>query len=311
MQVHFGNSGRFSLPASALTIGNFDGVHIGHQAMLAHLRERAARQHLPTVLLTFEPLPREYFFPTDPPARLTPLRDKLRRLDHVGLVDHVLIFRFNREFAAYSPDDFIQRILLSQLNTRYLLIGDDFRFGARRAGDKALLANRPEFETESMPTVALGGERISSSAVREALAAGELQHASQLLGAPYSISGRVIHGKKLGRTLGFPTANIALQHRKPALAGVFVVEADTEYGLRQGVASLGLNPTVSGSPDYKLEVHLFDFAANLYGQRMTVRFLKKLRDEEKYDSLPALIQQIELDAAHARAHFTTSKRDPA
>ena len=307
MQVYSGSSSAITIPPCALTIGNFDGVHLGHQAMLAHLREAAHRRGLPTALLTFEPLPRELFTPLDPPARLTTLRDRLARLEAIGLVDYVIVQRFNRAFAALSPQAFIEKMLCQQLHTRYLLIGDDFRFGAKREGDFGLLAAQPSFETEAMPTLALEGERVSSSLVRQALQQGDLVLAKRLLGADYQISGRVIHGKKLGRTLGFPTANVNLLHRKPALQGVFVVEAETTFGCLRGVASLGLNPTVTSAisprPDYHLEVHFFDFAEDLYGQRITVRFLSKLRDEEKYDSLEQLVAQITRDAAAARAFF--------
>ncbi|KZE31624.1 bifunctional riboflavin kinase/FAD synthetase [Crenobacter luteus] len=311
MRVYMGSMRTSGLAACALTIGNFDGVHLGHQNMLARLRAEADARGLPTALLTFEPHPREFFCHDDPPSRLSTLRDKLDFLAERQLVDEVFVYRFNPAFARMSAQDFVDRVLVGALNTRYLLIGDDFQFGAKRQGDFALLSSCPAFVTEAMPSVLVAGERASSTLVRERLAAGDLSAAARLLGRPYQLSGRVMHGKKLGRTLGFPTANIHLPHRRPALEGVFVVEVDTPGATFGGVASFGKNPTVDTGDDYKLEVHLFDFAGELYGQRLRVRFLKKLRDEARYDTLDALVAQIERDAASARSYLTSLQREQA
>ncbi|MEW6132160.1 MAG: bifunctional riboflavin kinase/FAD synthetase [Pseudomonadota bacterium] len=298
-------------PASAphaVTIGNFDGLHRGHQAMLARLKEEAARRGLPSCVLTFEPHPREFFAPAEAPARLSSLREKSELIRAAG-IDRLHVCRFDRRFAALSPTGFIERVLLHTLGTRWLLVGDDFRFGAKRAGDFALLKEagaRLGFEVESLPTVSVEGKRASSTAVREALAAGDMQHARELLGRPYSISGHVMHGDKLGRKIGFPTANIQLQHNRPPLSGVFAVEVCGLNGAPlKGVASLGTRPTVHENGKPTLEVFIFDFRDELYGRRLRVDFLKKLRDEEKYPDLDALINQINRDVDNARAFFAT------
>ena len=290
----------------ALTIGNFDGVHLGHQAMLTRLTAVAHRLGMPSCVLTFEPHPREFFAPDQAPARLTSLREKLELLAESG-VDRVHVCRFNFDFARTTPEEFIDRILKRGLAARWILVGDDFRFGSKRAGDFALLQQSGQalgFDAESLPTVEIAGERASSTAVRLALASGDLARSAQLLGRPYGISGRVMHGDKLGRDLGFPTANIQLKHNRPPLLGIYAVEV---FGLNgeplPGVASLGRRPTVKG-PDAipVLEVHLFDFDAEIYGRRVRVDFLHKLRDEEKYPDLDSLIAQIKLDVDHAK-HF--------
>lgn len=311
MQVFFGDPRSFGLPPCALTIGNFDGVHFGHQRMLSRLRGEADARGLPTALLTFEPHPREFFSRGTPTARLSTLRDKIAFLRQSGWVDYVFVYRFNHGFSRMPAAQFVQDVLLDQIKTRYLLIGDDFQFGADRSGNFTMLTSCPGLVVEAMPSVLVEGERASSSRVRECLAKGDLQSASALLGRDYQLSGRVTHGKKLGRTIGFPTANVHLPHRLPALQGVFVVEVDTAEGRLGGVASLGKNPTVSRSQDYKLEVHLFDYSGDLYGRRITVRFLKKLRDEARYDDLSALVAQIELDAISAKTYLTSLQREQA
>ncbi|MFZ5483656.1 MAG: bifunctional riboflavin kinase/FAD synthetase [Pseudomonadota bacterium] len=288
---------------SAVTIGNFDGVHLGHQAMLARLAARAASVGgLPTVL-TFEPHPREIFTPQDAPTRLTSLREKLEILKGLG-VGRVHVCRFSKEFAALSPDDFVRRILVDGLKARYVLVGDDFRFGARRAGDfDSLLVYGEQFgfQAEAMHTVEAAGRRASSTAVREALAAGDMATAAQLLGRLYSISGRVVGGDQLGRKIGYPTANILLKHNRPPLKGVFAVRVQ---GLATpdwpGVANLGTRPSVRPDGKPTLEVHLFDLDRNLYGQHLRVEFLHKLRDEAKFSSFDALVAQIDKDARQAR-----------
>lgn len=292
----------------AVTIGNFDGLHLGHQAMLARLQAVARARGLPTCVLSFEPHPREFFAPAQAPARLSSLREKTECLHGQG-IDRLHVLRFDQALSALTPHAFIEQVLGTTLDARYVLVGDDFRYGARRAGDFALLQQMGAtlgFDTESLPTVEVAGERSSSTAVRQALAAGELEHAARLLGRPYSISGRVVHGDKLGRDIGFPTANIQLKHNRPPLMGIFAVEL---YGLNgaplPGVASLGRRPTVKGADAVPvLEVHLFDFNADLYGRRVRVDFLHKLRDEEKYPDLDTLVAQIRRDVADARQFLT-------
>ncbi len=296
---------------TALTIGNFDGVHRGHQAMLARLKERARALGLRACVLTFEPHPLELFAPQTAPTRLTSLREKLELLAAHG-VECVQVSRFDRAYANRSPQDFIEQVLLAGLGMRWLLIGDDFRFGARRAGDFALLqeaSGKHGFGLEAMPTVAQEGVRVSSSAVRAALAKGRLAEAEALLGRPYSISGRVVHGDKLGRRIGYPTANVQLRHNRPPLSGIFAVRTlDAQGRRRDGAASLGLRPTVDTSGLAKLEVHLFDFAGNLYGQHLRIDFLHKIRDEEKFADLDALKARIARDCDIAREFLAASAR---
>jgi riboflavin kinase/FMN adenylyltransferase len=285
----------------ALTIGNFDGVHRGHRALIDRVIAKARELDLSSCVLTFEPHPREFFAGDAAPARLTRLRDKLELMAAAG-VERVHVARFNARFAAMSAARFIEEVLVRGLGTQWLLVGRDFRFGERRAGDYAALAaaaSRYGFALESMPDVQFEAERVSSSAVRAALKAGDLRTAERLLGHSYTISGRIAHGAKLGRSLGFPTANIVLR-RAPPLSGIFVVEVD---GFGGGVASLGKRPTVNPVPVPLLEVHLFDCDRDLYGEHLRVRFLEKLRDEEKFDGLEALKQAIARDARQAREYF--------
>ena len=292
-----------ALSPVALTIGNFDGVHNGHQAMLARLVAAARARGLTATVLTFEPHPREFFAPQSAPTRLTSLREKLELLAAHG-VDRVHVQRFSAAFAALSPEAFVERMLVGALGARWVLVGDDFRFGAKRAGDFAFLADaarRHGFDLEAMPTVSDGGVRVSSSAVREALARGELARAQALLGRAYSISGRVVHGDKLGRALGFATANVQLKHNRPPLGGIFAVRVHgIDAAPREGVASLGVRPTVHAAGKSVLEVHLFDFTDDLYGAHLRVEFLAKLRDEKKYADLDTLKAQIARDCAAAR-----------
>lgn len=289
---------------NAVTIGNFDGIHLGHQAMLARLTARAAAVGAAPAVLTFEPHPREVFTPDKAPTRLTSLREKLEILRSLG-VAHVHVCRFTKPFAALSAEEFVQRILVDGLKARYVLVGDDFRFGAKRAGDIELLRQQGAihgFEAESLPTVVVAGRRASSTAIRDALAKGDMAVAAQMLARPYSISGRVVGGNKLGRQIGYPTANIQLKHNKPPVRGIFAVRVQ---GLEQpdwpGVASLGTRPTVHADGRPTLEVHLFNFNRAIYGQHLRVEFLHKLRDEAKFPNLEALIAQIDLDAQQARA----------
>jgi len=285
----------------ALTIGNFDGVHRGHRALIDRVTAKADELRLSSCVLIFEPHPREFFSGAAAPARLTRLRDKLELMAQAG-VKRVHVARFDARFAALSAERFVDEVLVRRLRAGWLLVGRDFRYGERRSGDFASLADsakRHGFDLESMPDVTFEGERVSSSAVRAALARGDLQAAERLLGHPYTISGRVAHGAKLGRDLGFPTANIVLRRPAP-LSGIYVVEAG-EFG--RGVASLGTRPTVNPVAIPLLEVHLFDCERELYGEHLRVRFLEKLRDEEKYDGLDALRQAIASDARRAREYF--------
>jgi len=293
----------------ALTIGNFDGVHLGHQAMLARVAAEARGLGLVSCALTFEPHPREFFAPDAAPARLTRLREKLELIAAAG-IEHVHVARFDVRFAALTPERFVEEVLVRSLQARWLLVGRDFRYGARRAGDYAALeaeAARHGFALEAMPEVTQAGERISSSAVRAALLAADFPRAERLLGRPYTLSGRVAHGAKLGRKLGFPTANLVLPRRAP-LAGVYVVEAcgadaDDRRRWLPGVASVGRRPTVNEVAVPLLEVHLFDVAEELYGRHLRVRFVERLRDEEKYPDLDALRAAIARDVAMAKEFF--------
>ncbi|HEY9098832.1 MAG TPA: bifunctional riboflavin kinase/FAD synthetase [Thiobacillus sp.] len=291
----------------AVTIGNFDGLHLGHQAMLASLQAVARERGLPTCVLSFEPQPREFFAPDQAPARLSSLREKAETLRQLG-IDRLHIFHFDRAFSSLTADAFVEIVLGQTLQARYVLVGDDFRYGARRAGDFASLqaSGRPlGIDVESLPTVSVAGERSSSTAVRTALAAGNLDHATRLLGRPYSISGRVVHGDKLGRNIGFPTANIQFKHNRPPLMGIFAVELCGLNGAPlPGVASLGKRPTVKRPEAVPvLEVHLFDFDADIYGRRVRVDFLHKLRDEEKYPDLDSLVAQIRRDVDNAKHYL--------
>ncbi|MBL8534345.1 MAG: bifunctional riboflavin kinase/FAD synthetase [Betaproteobacteria bacterium] len=290
----------------ALTIGNFDGVHRGHQAMVGRLLAAARARKLPAAVMTFEPHPREFFSPADAPARLSPLREKLERLAELG-VDRAYVCRFDASFATQSADAFVKDALARGLDVKWLLTGDDFRFGARRSGDVDLLRRlAPELgmEVESMHTVEVDGVRASSTAVREALAGGLLERAQRLLGRPYAITGRVVGGDRIGRELGFPTANIRMSLNRPPLWGIYAV---TVRGLgtapKIGAASLGVRPTVNSSGKATLEVFLLDFDGDIYGRRVRVEFLHKLRDEEKYPTLEALRNQIGLDVSATREFF--------
>ncbi len=310
-------------PSCALTIGNFDGVHRGHQAMLALLVSEAAHRALPPTVMSFEPNPRDYFAalagkPEAAPARIATLRDKLGELERCGIAQ-VVVLRFDAAFAAQSPDAFIDKVLVGGLGVRYVLVGDDFRFGARRAGDYAMLdaaGAARGFDVARMNSYEVHGQRVSSSAVRAALAAGDMKKAEALLGRPYSVSGHVIHGAKLGRSLGesasgrgdgFRTLNLRFPHPRPAAMGIFVARV---HGLADmaldGVASLGRRPSVEDSGRVLLEVHVFDWPARLgaegaYGKLVRVELLAKLRDEARYDTLDALADAIGRDGDEARA----------
>lgn len=304
MRVFRGYSSPVPSP-TVLAIGNFDGVHRGHAALVSRLVETAGRLGLPPTVLTFEPHPREFFAPESAPARLTTLREKIELLAECG-ASQAMVCRFDAGFAALSARAFIDRVLIGGLQVRHLIIGDDFRFGSRRQGDFALLqavGGERGFAVEAMASVVADGERVSSSGVREALAAGDMARAAKLLGRPYVIDGRVVHGDKIGRQIGFNTANIRIKHNPLPMAGVFAVEVG---GLGErpwpGVANLGIRPTLGGTRPL-LEVHLFDFARDIYGAHLSVRFVHKLRDEQRFPNFDALKAQIARDAAAARAYF--------
>ena len=318
MQVFRGFQHPTVAPACALTIGNFDGVHAGHQAMLALLRAEAQRRRVPSCVLTFEPHPRDYFAKSlqqagHAPARVGTLRDKLEGLAQCG-VDQTIVLPFNASLAAQPPDSFIHTVLVQGLGVRYVLVGDDFRFGAKRAGDYAMLdaaGSAQGFDVARMNSYEVHGLRVSSSAVRQALAAGDMAQAAKLLGRPYAISGHIVHGRKLGRELGFRTLNMRFAHWKPAASGIFVVLV---HGLAAqplpGVANLGVRPSID--PDdvnggrVLLETHCLDWPASLgaegaYGKIARVELLHKLHDELKYEGLDALTRGIHQDCDDARA----------
>ncbi len=301
----------------ALTIGNFDGVHRGHQAMLALLKSEAQHRGVPSCVLTFEPHPRDYFAmalnkPELAPARIATLRDKLTELARCG-VDECVVLPFDAKLATLSAESFINDVLHEGLRASYVLVGDDFRYGAKRVGDYAMLdaaGDRLGFDVARMMSYEVHGLRVSSSAVREALAAGDMALAAKLLGRHYSVSGHVVHGLKLGRELGFHTLNLHFDHAKPASAGIFCVEV---LGLAEqpieGVASFGVRPTIEDAGRVLLEAHLLDTViADAYGKLVTVNLLHKLHDERRYDGLPALKAGIAQDCVDARAYFESTRR---
>jgi riboflavin kinase / FMN adenylyltransferase len=327
MQVFRGFHHPGIAPACALTIGNFDGVHRGHQAMLALLRSEAQHRNLPSCVMTFEPHPRDYFAlvankPELAPARIATLRDKLSELERCG-IDQTVVLRFDGAFASQPPQAFVDDVLVRGLGTRYVLVGDDFRFGAKRAGDYAMLDKAGQeagFDVARMNSYEVRGLRVSSSAVREALEAGDMAQAAALLGRPYSISGHVVHGRKLGRDLGrsgadrddgFRTLNLRFSHPKPAALGIYAVQVHGLTGAPlDGVASLGKRPTVDDSGRVLLEVYCLDWPAALrpeggYGKLVRVELLHKLRDEARYDGLEALTAAIRQDTANARTFLAS------
>ena len=300
----------FVRQAVALTIGNFDGVHLGHQALLNQLREVAKSRGLRTAVLTFEPHPREFFMPQQAPARLTSMREKLEFFAELGF-DQVYVCRFNARFAQMTAQDFMHAIC-QKLAAKFILEGDDFRFGSKRAGDFALM-NKMSAEygvtVQAMSSVLRNDVRISSTAVRAALAAGDLLAANHLLGRAYSMSGRVVHGDGVGKKLGFPTANIQLKHNFPPLSGIFVVRVTgDDMPSMQGVASLGVRPTVSNNGKPVLEVHIFNFFNEIYNKHLRVDFVHKLRDEEKYPNLESLTRQIALDVQNTKHWFAKNNK---
>lgn len=292
-------------PGTALAIGSFDGVHLGHQALIAHTVRSARALRLAAATLSFEPLPREHFAPAEAPARLTNLAERLHWMAEGG-IEKAFVERFDAGFAALTAADFEQR-LAAEYAARWIMVGEDFRYGARRVGDLESLrvaGARLDFEVHVLPAVTHGGARVSSTRVRTALANADLAEAARLLGRPYSICGHVVHGAKRGSSLGFPTANVRLGRAKPALHGIFAVKCfgAATRGL-EGVASLGINPAVSHRGPATLEAFLFDFEGSLYGRRLTIEFRKKLREEAHFASLDALAAQIRRDCDAAREYF--------
>ena len=301
--IRGGHNLRPSHRGCVATIGNFDGVHRGHAAVIEALREAAAQRGQPATVVTFEPHPREFFTPAKAPARLTRLRDKLAALEALG-VERVLCLQFGPGLAGMAPQAFVDELLLDGLGVSFLMVGDDFRFGKDRAGDFQFLADAGEregFQVQRMPTVMAGTDRISSTRIRQALAERDLGEAARLLGRAFTIRGRVAHGDRVGRELGWPTVNINFDRTNPPLAGIYAVRVDGP-GLsgHPGVASLGTRPTVGGERTL-LEVHLFDYQGDLYGAQLAVRFVDWIRDEANLASLEALRDQIGRDAEQARA----------
>ena len=301
--------GFHNLSPSALgcvaTIGNFDGVHLGHQAVLSQLALKGDMLGLPATVITFEPQPTEFFLPEKAPPRLSRFREKVEALRSYS-IEQLCVLRFNKVLAEMSANDFIQKLLVEGLNVRYLVVGDDFKFGKDRKGDFALLkkmGDEHDFQVVNMHTFAIAETRVSSTRIRQALTAGDLMLAQTLLGHPYKMSGRVAHGDKRGRTLGYPTANIHLHRGKVPLTGVYAIRL---YGLEdepiEGIANVGVRPTI-GEGNTLLEVHLFDFNKDIYGENVQVYFLHKVRDEKKFDGLPALVAQIERDCQSAKYYF--------
>ncbi len=285
------------------TIGNFDGVHLGHQSVFRHLMEKGDEFDLPTTVVTFEPQPREFFQADTAPARLTRLREKLQAIHVVG-IDRVVVLEFNKRLAAMQAEVFVQELLVEGLGARFLSVGDDFRFGRGREGDYSLLQRMGQahgFEVENMNTYKLDTDRVSSTRIRELLTEGDFTTASEYLGRPYRICGRVSHGDKRGRTIGFPTMNVNLHRRVSPLRGVYAVKVDgLEAESLPGVANIGIRPTVEGDTRYLLEIHLFNFDRSVYGAHVSVEFVQKLRDEKRFEDFDQLRQQILLDAEAAK-----------
>ncbi|GAA0858009.1 bifunctional riboflavin kinase/FAD synthetase [Aliiglaciecola litoralis] len=284
-----------------LTIGKFDGVHLGHQAVLSNLIEQSKKLGLPSTVMVFEPQPEEVFTPQHAPARLSRLRDKYEQLKKLG-VDRLLCIKFDRQFANYDAHKFIVELLVEKLGTKFLVVGDDFRFGKARKGDFAMLqhyANEYAYQVVSTHSFRHHDCRISSTEIRTALAKGDFDEAQQMLGRPFTIAGKVVHGEKKGRTIGFPTANVLLKRCIAPINGVFAVNVNIDGTSFKGVANVGTRPTVNGERS-QLEVHIFDFEQRIYGKLIRVEFSQKLRDEKKFDSFELLQQQIKLDAQQAK-----------
>lgn len=289
-----------------LTIGKFDGVHKGHQAVLQNLREKAKALNLPSVVMVFEPQPEEVFTPDSAPARLTTLRDKIELMDAQG-IDRLICVQFNRKFASQTAQTFIHELLVERLGVKFLVVGDDFRFGRQRQGDFAMLKRSGEdegFEVVSTASFRLADCRISSTAIRTALSQADFNRAQTMLGRPFTITGKVIHGEKKGRTIGFPTANVLMNRCKTPLSGVFAVTVEIDSDIHDGVANIGHRPTLDGER-MQLEVNVFNFSEDIYGKVIRVTPRAKIRAEKRFDTFDALKQQIGLDAAQAQRMLAT------
>ena len=294
------------------TIGNFDGIHLGHQAIISQLKEIAGKHDLPTVIITFEPQPQEYFSPGNAPARLTRLREKIEEMERLS-VDRLICLRFNSELASLSPRDFVKRLLIEGLDIRHLVVGDDFRFGKDRQGNYATLEKMADefgYQLEHTNTCSFAGERISSTRIRQALANDDLNLARELLGRDYAISGRVVHGDKRGKSLGFPTANMELHRLHSPVAGVYVTRVHimrrrqgADETIHPAVTSVGTRPMFDGE-GMRLETHILDFNESLYAKHIRVVFLKKLRAEDNFSNVDDLIKAIATDIENARQYFS-------
>lgn len=279
-----------------VTIGNFDGVHLGHQALLTEVKKRAHDLKLESAVITFEPNPKDYFSQNKPQTRISSLREKIELFNEIK-IDRVHIIKFNQEFSNVTANEFIS-LLIKQLKVKEIIIGEDFCFGkAREGGIKQLSASSMKLNIKNK--ILIDGKRISSTLIRNLLANDKLDEANKYIGRPYSISGKVVHGEKRGRKIGFPTANIHMRHNRPPLKGVFAVKFQNHFG----VANLGIRPSIKGEKKLQLEVHLLNFSSDLYGQHVSVIFLKKLRDEKKFKSLDELKEQIKLDVIKAKLFF--------
>ncbi|RUO79818.1 bifunctional riboflavin kinase/FAD synthetase [Idiomarina tyrosinivorans] len=295
-----------------LTIGNFDGVHLGHLAVLEKVKQQAQALAVPAAVMTFEPQPQELFQPEQAPARLTQWREKYLQLRKAKL-DRLVCIEFNRKFAAQPAMTFVEDVLVGKLGVKFLVVGDDFRFGYKREGDFALLQQAGErfgFTVVDTRSYRQKQQRVSSTAIREALAAADFARAEEMLGRPFSFSGRVVHGRKNGRTIGFPTVNIPLKRIKSPLHGVFAVRVDGLGEAAQGVANLGVRPTLHGD-EVQLEVHIFDREGDFYGKRLTVYPVARIRDEQRFASLDELRKQIDKDARVAREILAASETEKA
>ena len=289
------NSNLDQLPC-VVTIGNFDGVHLGHQALLTEVKKRAHDLKLESAVITFEPNPKDYFSQNKPQTRISSLREKIELFNEIK-IDRVHIIKFNQEFSKVTANEFIS-VLIKQLKVKEIVVGEDFCFGRGREGDiKQLSASSMELNIKNK--ILIDGKRISSTLIRNLLANDKLDEANKYIGRPYSISGKVVHGEKRGRKIGFPTANIHMRHNRPPLKGVFAVKFQNHFG----VANLGIRPSIKGEKKLQLEVHLLNFSSDLYGQHVSVIFLKKLRDEKKFKSLDELKEQIKLDVIKAKLFF--------
>lgn len=279
-----------------VTIGNFDGVHLGHQALLTEVKKRAHDLKLESAVITFEPNPKDYFSQNKPQTRISSLREKIELFNEIK-IDRVHIIKFNQEFSNVTANEFIS-VLIKQLKVKEIVVGEDFCFGrGREGGIKQLSASSMKLNIKNK--ILMDGQRISSTLIRNLLANDKLDQANKYIGRPYSISGKVVHGEKRGRKIGFPTANIHMRHNRPPLKGVFAVKFQNHFG----VANLGIRPSIKGEKKLQLEVHLLNFSSDLYGQHVSVIFLKKLRDEKKFKSLDELKEQIKLDVIKAKLFF--------